>query len=179
MATFYLTPTNIDDLYFTLRDPITGRWTIPVLTFNPILKSPYYGEIDVLNTDPQYQNKVIDYFCTKLTEKWLFKDPIYKSLLKYFKISKSKEAGEVTLISDPDKISESNISHEDDNKYVFKYIEKYFITRRFCEKVLREYVATTRIKWYDLFHNSDTIKDLFRHKLKKLIVKTIYQLSKK
>jgi len=126
---FVLTPTNIDDLYFTLRDPITGKWTIPILTFNPVITSPYYDEVDILNDDPIYQNKVIDYFCTKLTEKWLFKDPIYKSLLKYFKVSKTDGKGTIELISNSD-----NANHDidkDDHKFIFKYIEKYFVTRRF------------------------------------------------
>ncbi|HLX52338.1 MAG TPA: hypothetical protein VKR58_00255, partial [Aquella sp.] len=118
-----------------------------------------------------------DYFYTKLTERWLYKDPLFKSLLRYFKINKSKDKGEVTLISDPEKTAESNVK-EDDKKHVFKYIEKYFINRRFVEKVLREYVAVTHIKWYDLYNNTDNLKDLFNHKLKKLIKKTIYASSK-
>lgn len=175
--TFYLTPTNIDDLYFVLRDPHTGKWTIPILTFNSTITSPYYNEIDILNDDTLYQNKIIDYFCIQLTEKWLFNNHIYKSLLKYFKVSKIENSGTVSLISSTDKTSDT--SSDVDNKYIFKYIEKYFITRRFCEKVLREYVAVTHMKWYDLFHNNKSIKKLFCHKLKKLIVKTIYKLSKK
>ena len=83
----------------------------------------------------------------------------------------------MTLISDPDNIPKSD-NKEEDAKFIFKYIEKYFITRRFVEKVLREYVSTTHIKWYDLFNNSDTLIELFVHKLKKLIVSTIYELKK-
>ncbi len=176
MSTFIMTPTNIDDYDWILRDPITGKWTIPTLTFNPLILNPYYYELDPLNSNPAYQKKTIDYFHTKLTEKWLYKEPIYRSLLKYFKISKKGEEGKVILVSDLDKISESNVP-KDDYKHVLKYIEKFFINRRFVEKVLREYVAVTHIKWYDLYNNTDTLKDLFRHKLKKLIIKTIYALS--
>ena len=33
-----------------------------------------------------------------------------------------------------------------------------------------------RIKWYDLYNNTSTLKDLFAHKLKKLIISTIYEM---
>jgi len=178
MASFILTPTNIDDLNFVLRNPITGEWTIPVLTFNPQIANPYYKEIDVLNDDPRYHDRVIDHFYIRLTEKWLFKKALFKKLLKYFKVTVKDNKGTVTLISDPDKVSESNVN-EDNQKYVLKYIEKYFITHRFVEKTLREYVNVTHIKWYDLFNNSDTLVELFCHKLKKLIVSTIYESTKK
>lgn len=177
MSTFIVTPTNIDYLYSLFRNPITGKWEIPILTFNPRIINPFLGEIDPLNEDRRYQDRVVDHFYTRLTERWLYRDPLFKSLLKYFKVDKKGDHGTVSLISDPDKIKESNIS-PDDNRYVFKYIEKYFITRRFVEKVLRQYVNTTRIKWYDLFNNSDTVKDLLRHKLKKMIIRTIYEVSK-
>jgi len=176
MSSFIMTPTDIDDLSFILKNPITNKWSIPILTFNP-LYNPYYREIDVLNEDRQYQNRVIDHFYIRLTEKWLFRKAIFKKLLKYFKVNKTNNEGTVSLISDPDNVPSSGIKDED-NKFVFKYIEKYFITRRFVEKVLREYVRTTHIKWYDLFNNSDTLIDLFAHKLKKLIVSTIYEMKK-
>lgn len=177
MSTFIVTPTNIDDYDWILKNPITGKWAIPVLTYDLSITNPWFYDIDPLNSDRRYQDRTIDYFYTKLTERWLYKDPLFKSLLRYFKINKSKDKGEVTLISDPEKTVESNVK-EDDKKHVFKYIEKYFINRRFVEKVLREYVAVTHIKWYDLYNNTDSLKDLFNHKLKKLIKKTIYASSK-
>lgn len=176
MSTFLITPTNIDDYDWIFKNPVTGQWTIPVMDFNPLVLNPFYYEIDPLNSDLQYQNRTIDYFYTKLTEKWLYKDSLFRSLLKYFHVSKKNDKGTITLISDPDKISESNIL-EDDYKHVLKYIEKFFITRRFVEKVLREYISVTHIKWYDLYNNGDTLKDLFRHKLKKIIIRTIYAVK--
>lgn len=176
MSDFIITPTNVDFLESIFRNPITGRWTIPILTFNTNYVNPYFGEIDTLNDDPRYQKNVVDNFYTRLTEKWLYKKPVFKSLLKYFRVDKNGSEGRVQLIADPDKISELN-TDEQYQKHVFKYIEKYFITRHFVDKVLRQYVRTTHIKWYDLFHNTDTVKDLFAHKLKKLIISTIYELQ--
>jgi hypothetical protein len=176
MSTMLITPTNIDDYDWIFRNPVTGKWTIPVLEFNPLIPNPFYLELDPLNSDPRYHNRTIDYFHTKLTEKWLYKDPMFKSLLKYFHVSKKGDKGGVSLITDPEKLSKEKLS-DDEEKYVLRYIEKFFITRRFVEKVLREYVAVTHIKWYDLYSNTDTLKDLFRHKLKKMIVKTIYSME--
>lgn len=176
MSEFIITPTNVDFLESIFRNPITGRWTIPILTFNTKYVNPYFGEIDPLNDDPRYQKQVIDNFYTRLTEKWLYKEPIFRSLMKYFNVEKNGEEGQISLISDPDKISEIKTDEKYRN-YVFQYIEKYFITKRFIDRILRQYVNTTHIKWYDLFHNTDTLKDLFAHKLKKLIISTIYELQ--
>ena len=176
MSEFIITPTNVDFLESIFRNPITGRWTIPILTFNTKYINPYYGEIDPLNEDPKYQKRVVEHFYMRLTEKWLYKNPIFKSLLKYFRIEKNGEEGKVSLVPNMDSVSRSNVD-EKDRKYVYRYIEKIFITKKFVDRVLRQYVKTTHIKWYDLFHNTDTIKDLFAHKLKKLIVSTIYELE--
>jgi hypothetical protein len=177
MSSFVITPGNIDDINFVIKDPLTGKWSIPILTFNPLF-NPYYSEIDVLNEDRRYQDRVIDHFHTRLTEKWLFKKPIFKKLLKYFEVEKKDNHGTVKLVSDPENIKSGKSVSDEDKKFILKYIDKYFITRRFVEKVLREYVSVTHIKWYDLFNNSDTLIDLFAHKLKKLIISTIYDLKK-
>lgn len=175
MSSFIMTPTNIDLINSLVKDPITGRWIIPILTFNTRYINPYYGEVDPLNEDYRYQEKVIDHFYVRLSEKWLFREPIFRKLLKYFKVERSGDKGTVSLIQNPEKTSDNEIN-EDDRKFVFKYIDKYFVTERFVEKTLREYITTTHIKWYDLFNNTDNLKELFCHKLKKLIIETIYQL---
>lgn len=176
MSGFVITPTNIDYFENILRDPISGRLTIPFLTFNTNYLNPFYSDLDPLNEDPSYHKSVIDHFYLRLKEKWLYKEPIFRSLLKYFKVEKDGDEGKVSLISDPDKAAE-NKDNEQYRKYILKYIEKYFITKHLISKILKEYVATTHIKWYDLFHNTSTLKDLFAHKLKKLIISTIYQVQ--
>lgn len=174
MSEFIMTPTNIDYLDSIFRNPLTGRWSIPVLTFNT---NPLYNMTDPLNDDPKYQKRVIKHFYERLTEKWLYKYPIFKKLLKYFKVDKNGEDEvRVTLVPDMASVGKYPIDKAD-RKHVFRYIEKIFIKKKFIAKILKRYVNTTHIKWYDLFHNTDTIKDLFVHKLKKLIVKTIYDLE--
>jgi hypothetical protein len=174
---FLSTPTYVDNLKFIVRNPLTNRWELPVLVFNPRV-NPYYGEIDSINEDRNYQRKVIRHFYNVLKEKWLFKKPLFRSLLKYFVIEKKNNEGKVSLINNMSEIKKNNVSDED-TKYIFKYIEKYILKKRFIKKILREYVATTHIKWYDLYTNSDTLQELFCHKLKKLIKSIIYDVSKK
>ena len=179
MSEFIITPTNVDFLEQVFRNPITGRWTIPILTFNTRYTSPYLGEIDPLNQDPRYHKRVVEHFYFRLTEKWLFKDPAFRKLLKYFKVDKNGEEGTVRLVSSPDLIDKTTTVSDHDRKYIFRYIEQYFITKRFVEKALKKYVRTTKIKWYDLVYNTDIIKDYLAHKLKRLIVSTIYELQDK
>lgn len=180
MGEFIVTPTNVDLLENIFRNSITGKWTIPILTFNTNFTNPYYQNLDPLNNNKEYQKSVISYFYLKLTEKWLFKEPIFRSLLKYFRVEKNGTTGKIYLISDKKNISnEFNTKDTDssDDKYIFKYIEKYFISKHFVKKILKEYINKTNTKWYDLFNNSETLKELFAHKLKKKIISTISQLD--
>ena len=177
MTSFVVTPANISVLPSIYRDPITGRWVFPVLTFD-VGMSPFLGTIDPLHNDQRYQKKVIENIHLRLTEKWLYSYPAFDKLCKYFMINKESNKGTVSLINDPDKLSTGDIS-DDDRKYIFKFIEKFFISKKFVDKVLRSYINSTHTKWYDIFHNTDSIKDLFVHKLKKLIVNTVIELQKR
>jgi len=132
MSTFIMTPTYLSDVEDILKDPVTGQWVIPQLIFNTIstFTNPLNTTIDPLNDDPSYHRKVTEYFHTKLPEKWLYSAPAYRSLLKYFKISKHDSKVTVELLTDPDKAKESDINIENE-KYIFKFIEKYFATEKF------------------------------------------------
>jgi len=178
MAQFIITPTNIDYLGSVFRNPLTGKWTIPIFTFNTKITNPFFGEIDPLNEDPTYQREVANYFYTGLKEKWLYKDPAFRKLLKYFVVEENGDEGKVYLVPSMDKVSKSNVKDKY-RKHVFKYIEKLFLTKKFVRHVLREFVRKTKTKWYDLFNNKDTLKELFAKKLKKEIVDTIYELENK
>lgn len=172
-----MTPTNVEYIESLFRNPLTGQWFIPILTYDVTSKHPYFSESEPLNNDPIYQDKVIENIYMRLIEKWLFKDPRYLSLLKYFRVENNDNEGKISLIDDPDKVLDISKMTKIDRMHVFKYIEKYFITKRLISKILRSYVNTTHIKWYDLFNNIDTVKDLIRHKLKRLIITTIYELQ--
>lgn len=178
MSEFFITPTNVDFLESILRDPLTGRWIIPVLTFDTRYTNPYYGEVDPLNENYMYQEKVIDHFYFRLKEKWLYKDPSFRKLLKYFVVEKNENKGSVSVVSNIDKVpSELPKINEEYRKFIFKYIEEHFISKAYISKILRQFVASTKIKWYDLFNNTDQLKKYFAKKIKKNIIKTIYDLE--
>lgn len=174
MSEFIITPTNIEFIESIFRNPDTGRWVIPVLTFDLQYPAVYFPR-DPLNEDPNYQKSVVNQFYLRLKEKWLYHDVAFRKLLKYFQIEKSNGKITVQLIDDPDKVGTTHVG-EDERNYVFRYIEKYFVTKKFVDQVIRSYVNTARVKWYDLFYNTDILKDLLAHKLKRLILSTVYEL---
>lgn len=167
-----LTPTNVDFVTSFLRNPITNTIQFPVMTFNTGFINPFYADIEPLNKDPKYRKRMKNYFYTKLTEKWLYKDQQFRKLLKYFKINKKDEKTTVELIKDLKDVNKESVDKKD-RKYIFRYIEKIFISKQFVEKVLRQYIKRSNVNWYDLVRNTRIIKELFAHKLKKLIVNTI------
>lgn len=174
---YVITSSYLSLLDLLFRNSVTGNFYLPAYTFNATAVNPFINDISPLNTDPHYRKNVVRNFHTRLVEKWLYKEPIYRSLLKYFKVSRNGDMGEISLISDPDKPVDKH--KPEDERYILRYIEKYFAKKKFVKKVLKEYVAVTNINWYDLFNNTDTIKELFRRKLKKLIIAAIYTIKKK
>lgn len=173
---FILTPNDLAYFNSMFRNPVTGRWTIPTMMFNTQYASPYFNHSDPLNNDPAYQKTVIDNIYVRLTEKWLYKDPVFLSLLKYFDVTIDGNQGSIRLIDDPDNItSKSNMKY---SRHILKYINEYFVTKHFVSKILKQFVKLNDVKWYDLFEYSDILKSLFAKQLKKTIVSTIYQLQK-
>jgi len=177
MTTFIVTPTNVDYIQSLFRDPHTGKWTIPILTYNLDYVNPYYKESDPLNDDPSYRNRVVDNIYMRLTEKWLYKDPLFRELGKYFIVNVENGKGNITLINSLDKKTDTSKLTNQDMLYIFKYINKYFISKKFVKKTLKDYINLTHMKWYDIFNNIDNVKSDLRKKLKKLIVSTIYELQ--
>lgn len=176
MSNFILTPTGMDIIESAFKNSITGKWTIPHIVFNMGYTNPFYDDVDPLNDDPVYQKAVVDNFYWRLKEKWMYKDPIFRSLLKYFKMDLNGDQGKISLITNMNDVSKFPIDKKYRN-FAFDFIEKYFVTRHLVSKSLRQYVKVTHIKWYDLYHNIDTIKSILCHKLKKVIVSTIYKLE--
>lgn len=175
MTDFIVTPTNTDLLNFIFWNDFTQKWNIPILKFNTNFINPFYNQTDTINEDPKYQKHVIDHFYMRLTEKWLYKNPVFRKLLKFFRTEKNGDEIKVSLLSNIDDVKD-NVPDEENKKYIFRYIEKIFISKKFVDKTLRKYVDASHVKWYDLFHNTDILKDLFAHKLKKLIIATVYDL---
>lgn len=177
MFDLLLTPTNPSFLPYLMKDPITNQWVMPTYVFNVKYPNPFFSEVDPLQTDPKYQKKIIDNIYTRLCEKWLYNDSEFKKLLRYFKVDIDSDQAKITLLipTDPENTPIETFDPKYNN-HVFKYIEKYFITIGFVDKTLRQYISSSNTKWYDIFYNIDTIKEILATKLKKLIISTIYEV---
>lgn len=166
-ATLINSPTSISIIEKRFIDPITGIWTLPTYQFT-------YEDPHPLNRDKDYVKSVIKHFKTRLIEKWLYNDPIFRKLLKFFRVKENKDGkgGQVTLISDidhPEKTS-TNIQHK---KVIFDYICEFFINKEFVKKTLNKYVKTSKVNWFDLFTDSANLKQMFYVTLRRLIENTI------
>jgi hypothetical protein len=133
------------------------------------------------NIDPTIQRRITKYFYAKLIDKWLYNDPIFDSLLKYLKIDKKEGEASVGLISSKDlsKMKENNKISDIDANLMKQFIEVIFLNKKMVYHILRDYVNKTNMNWYDLYHNSRIIKKIIRHKLKKRIIRTIFEIDLK
>jgi hypothetical protein len=176
MSSLILTPTSIDYLDYVVKDYVTGKLYFPTLTFNTMYNAPFYVERDPLNNDSSYHRDIIATFYLRLVDKWLYNDREFEKLCRFFSVDVNDKEGKVELNKKVDKETEIDEKHK---KYVLRYIEKYFISRKFVEKVIRQYVKKTNIKWYDLLSNSILVREYIAHKLKKLIIHTIEAINER
>lgn len=164
----FLTPTDVNLLNNAFRDPVTGTIIFPTWSYK--LND---NDSDYVNDDPKYQAKIIENVRIRLKEKWLYNDPLFRKLLRYFDVQTKGDDCKVKMITDVDKLSSSKLP-EDTRRCVFRYIEKLFISKKFVEKVLRQFVKSRRVKWYDLFEMSGELKRQFADKLEKQILTCLY-----
>lgn len=167
---FFATPENVHLVNFLHHDPITNLLVLPSWSYD------LNTDQDYVNDDPKYQAKVIKHVRTRLKEKWLYSDASFRKLLRYFDAKKEGDKCTVKMITNPDKLNTS-VLDKDLRRCIFRYIEKLFLSKKFVSKTLRRYVKTRRIKWYDLFSNSDALKHLFAKKLEKQILTCMYNMT--
>ena len=173
MAQIYYTPTNIDYIRDVIYDPMLRTYTIPIMSYDTTSNFP---NSDPVNEDPLYQKRVINNLFLRFREKWLYKDPEFRILLKYFNFERSNGKIRISIINN---INDKNTKLPDDKtrKYIFRYIENVFVTKKFFEKSIRQFVKITNLKWYNLFDASDIIKAMLARKMKRLIVTTIFDIQ--
>jgi hypothetical protein len=147
---------------------ITGTWNIPVLTYNPYVINPYHRSLPFLNADKRYRKKVVNYYYTSLTEKWLHSKKCFQKLFKYFTVTTSGDHRNVTLVSKMDDVGRSKFT-EIDKKYILKYIEEHLVSKKLVKQILKDYTAIAKTNWYDLLYNKHTVIRLFCHVLNKII----------
>ncbi len=143
-----------------------------LVTLYPTIENipSYYSSSDQLNNDRDIQRKLIDYFHSKATDKWLYND--FDSLLDYFEITNNK----IKLISSVHKKNKNN--SRKNSKLIFQFIEISLLTKKLIKKILMEYVFSMNVNWYDLYYHSKANKDLLLHRLKKKLRKLIRKIKK-
>jgi hypothetical protein len=150
---------------------ITQRWDIPVLVYSPYIVRPY-GNLAIINDNKKYRRRVVNYYYTSLTEKWLHGKKCFRKLFRYFMVSGDEKHRNVTLVSRMEDVGKYKIT-DTDEKYILKYIEKHLLSKKLIKQILNDYVMLTKVNWYDLLHNKDTIMKLFCHVLKKIMTMMI------
>lgn len=175
MSGFVVTPTYADNIQNIVKDPVTGKWYIPKLVIHYDMPN---NVLNSINEDPSYRHKVIEYFYTKLTEKWLFGNPSYQSLIKYFRAKKMGDRVEVeiipygTVLTETEKNDQKELKH-----FIFKFIEKHFATKSFVRDSLEKLVRQHNVRWFDMYQRNSEIKDFLRRQLKKTIKQTTQEIS--
>jgi len=163
---------NIEPIY----DAITNTYRFPQTSYtvSSIIKN------DLGETDYRMQDRMINFYYAKLIDKWLYNSSNFSKLAKYFNVSRSGDAINVELINNREAVNKTYRSlKRDEFKRIFNYIEKFIASRDFVTKVLKKYVTHANVSWYNLPYNSDNIKNLILHALKKKIIKLVRKIEKK
>jgi hypothetical protein len=135
----------------------------------------YLGpKVDYMSSDPRLRERMVKYYYSKIIDKWLYNEKSYEDLTNYFNLQKE---GDQLLVSIVRSLEDAH-ANNGDQKYIFRFIEAVFVNEKFVSKVLNEYTERANVPWYDLPQNNAILKSLFRHKLKKAIVKAVKKLSK-
>jgi hypothetical protein len=142
-----------------------------------VLPNNYFYD---MSNDPEARKRITKYFHTKTVDKWLYNYTEFEDLLKYFKVEKSKDGFKVDLVRNLDDAKYRSLDDEQ-KKAVFRYIEKYFVTKIFIYKTLKHYVEKSKgaVKWYDLVNNSSSVRSMIRHRLRRLIKNTVHETMDK
>lgn len=146
------TPKLIQFVRGKVRDPASDRWIIPYQVYPArtfALPRPVSKE--------QIKQAVfhIEY---NLKEKWLYSNPKFRKLCKYFQVTKAGKDKKVALVNDLNQASSDNVK-QSDQKYVLKYIEDVFINPNTVYQILARLVRNTNLEWYSVIVNHTIIVD--------------------
>lgn len=132
---------------------------------------------DQKNDEKRVLKRLVNYYYSKVIDRWLYHDYGYRELTKYFTIKHDDEGISVRLIRSLDKITNVDYSTSESKSILF-FIESFMINKKFIRKVIEEYAKRTSSKWFELYTYDYNIKEFIRHQLKKKIKNTITKMSK-
>jgi hypothetical protein len=177
MYSIVTSPSFYSNSINAIFDPDTGGYRFPQTSHmvpTTIMKN------DLGQTDYRMQDRMINYYHAKLIDKWLYNSSKFEKLAKFFNLTHDKKTINVELINKRTNLNkEYKTLSSDDFKQIFRYIEVFIASQDFVAKVLRKYVIHANVSWYNLPYNSDNIKNLMVHALKKKILKLIKKVESK
>jgi hypothetical protein len=136
--------------------------------FQSGVQTNYYNYMDV-NSDPDLRNKTVRYFKDKAIY-WLLNDGEYKSLLNYFVVrNDAKKIPYVDVVRETSEYNKQNKDSSEDIKLKVKFIVHYILKKRLIARILEKYGVKTNMKWWNFKANTEEIKDVIRHELKRKI----------
>ena len=145
-----------------------GNGPVTLLGVKP---ASFYVDIDTgLNDSYVVQKDVTKYFKFKTLDKWLFTD--FSSALKYL-VNKD---GKVSLIKKVDDKDSNDVSKDSSKVLEAKadYIESHILSESKMRAILIRIMRELGIKWYELPHREELVKDILhkylKTKLKKMVL---------
>ena len=156
-------PQILPPLYNIYQGPTIRPLVTPSVTVTTIL-NPI--EIDSgLDQNPMAQTDVRNDLHYRFLDKWIYHD--YNKILKYLKV----EGDKVRVVKTEEERQKNDITNDDANINMKKvdFIEDIILTKAVTRKILTKIVTKTGLKWYDLPHYKNIVKDaMARYVTKKL-----------
>lgn len=145
-----------------------GNGPVTLLGVKP---ASFYVDIDTgLNDSYVVQQDVTKYFKFKTLDKWLFTE--FSSALKFL-VNKD---GKVSLIKKLDDRDSNDVSKDSSKVLEAKadYIESHILSESKMRAILIRIMKELGIKWYELPHREELVKDILhkylKTKLKKMVL---------
>ena len=153
-----------------VKNPDTGNWEFPLYSFDLEVKNPFRVIAPSLNTDKRYIKLVTNNIYTMITEKWLYDDDRFGTLLPYFRVNISNDSsvGQITFDPAPDRDAIKKARKY--TNHVFNYIEKFFISRKIIYHILKNFINDYNLNWYDIFYNVDDFISYAVENLRSIII---------
>ena len=150
------------------NDPLTVVTPIGPVLYN-IGGPRYLVDIDTgINDNYMVQRDITRAIMYKTLDKWLYDD--FPNVLKYLVVEKN---GEVRLVKSEQEKENNKISSDsvDDLEAKSDYIGNNILKESAVREILNRIMRETGLKWYELPHREQLLKDVIEKYLKKKLRK--------
>ena len=151
------------------NDPFTIVTPIGPVLYNNVIRPRYLVDIDTgINDNYIVQRDITRAIMYKALDKWLYDD--FSHVLKYLIVEKN---GVVRVVKNEQEKENNKISSNsvDDLEAKSDYIGDKILTESSVREILIRIMRETRLKWYELPHHDQLLKDVIKKYLKKKLRK--------